>query len=71
MLMALQGKQDIRVWVSFKRIPLKELFFRAFPNDKKLCIVHCLRQLLKSSDSLEAEENPLFISYTYMSNWGG
>ena len=48
-------------------LPLKELFFRAFPSDERLCIVHCLRQYEKITQELrssELEEKPLFISYT-------
>ena len=45
----------------------KELFFTAFPSDKKLCPVVCLREYEKRTEdkrsSSKKELRPLFLSY--------
>ena len=47
--------------------PPKELFFTAFPSDKKLCPVACLREYEKRTEdkrsSSKKEPRPLFLSY--------
>ena len=47
--------------------PAKRLFFGAFPDDGKLCVVKCLRQYekitLNSRPQISNQPNPLFLSY--------
>lgn len=47
-------------------LPPKELLFGAFPPDRRLCVVHCLKQYKKATLEFRAncvESKPLFVSY--------
>ena len=46
--------------------PPKEVFFGAFPDNKRLCVRHCLRQYEKVTAKSRPDgekDNPLFLSY--------
>ena len=46
-------------------LPPKELFFGAFPYDKRLCVVECLKEYEQRIQKFRetTQEKPLFLSY--------
>ena len=49
-------------------LPPRKLFFGAFPEDRRLCVVECLRRYERETAEFrqpESREKPLFLSYVH------